>query len=421
MRSRLPGLPHTKTSQLTLYFANATLGTPPQDVRLHIDTGSSDLWVNTPSSTLCEKKSQPCAASGTYAANSSSTYSYISSDFNITYVDGTGAVGDYVSDTVTVGGATLAKLQFGIGYSSSSSQDILGIGYLVNEVQAGRLGKPAYNNLPAQLVADNLIQSNAYSLWLNDLASSTGSILFGGVDTSQYQGSLQTIPIQKEAGEFAEFFITLTKLTLGNTTIVDDLALAVLLDSGSSLSYLPDSMTEAIYEAVGAQYDASSNSAYVPCSLASNTKTLDFTFSSPIISVSMAELVIPYSIGPSPDGTPACLFGIAPSGSSTSVLGDTFLRSAFVVYDLANNEISLAQTDFNATTSNVVEIGTGTSSVPGATVVANPVAATAGIAGGQVVGVITGSTNAAGPGPAAPAAMFSALMAIGAALFFTAM
>src|ERR1700744_1162858 len=30
----------------TLYFANATLGTPGQPIRLPIDTGSSDLWVN---------------------------------------------------------------------------------------------------------------------------------------------------------------------------------------------------------------------------------------------------------------------------------------------------------------------------------------------------------------------------------------
>ena len=30
----------------TLYFANVTMGTPSQSLRLHLDTGSSDLWVN---------------------------------------------------------------------------------------------------------------------------------------------------------------------------------------------------------------------------------------------------------------------------------------------------------------------------------------------------------------------------------------
>jgi hypothetical protein len=72
------------------------------------------------------------------------------------------------------------------------------------------------------------------------------------------------------------------------------------------------------------------------------------------------------------------MFGIAPTGAGTSVLGDTFLRSAYVVYDLDNNEISLAQSAFNATTSNVIEITSA--GVPGASAVSNPVAATTGIA-----------------------------------------
>jgi hypothetical protein len=96
-----------------------------------------------------------------------------------------------VTDTFSIGGTSLAKLQFGIGYTSSSYEGILGIGYQINEVQVGRAGKAAYNNLPAQMVADGLIQSNAYSLWLNDLDANTGSILFGGVDTAKYTAHLR--------------------------------------------------------------------------------------------------------------------------------------------------------------------------------------------------------------------------------------
>jgi hypothetical protein len=186
---------------------------------------------------LCKSKGSPCAFAGTYSANSSSTYEYIGSYFNISYVDGSGASGDYVTDTFSIGETTLESLQFGIGYTSSSAEGILGIGYQINEVQVGRAGKAAYNNLPAQMVADGLIQSNAYSLWLNDLDASTGSILFGGVDTAQYTGSLQTLPVQKEEGYFAEFLITLTEVAIGNTVIASNQAQAVLLDSGSSLTY----------------------------------------------------------------------------------------------------------------------------------------------------------------------------------------
>ncbi|KAI0131739.1 acid protease [Hypoxylon sp. NC0597] len=371
----------------TLYFVNGTLGTPAQSVRMHLDTGSSDLWVNTPSSTLCSQVNRPCAFAGTYNANSSSTYNYVGSWFNISYVDGSGATGDYVTDTITIGGTTLEDFQFGVGYSSTSEQGILGIGYPINEVQVGRAGKDAYENLPMKLKSTGQIQRNAYSLWLNDLDANRGSILFGGVDTAQYTGSLQTLPIQSNNGVFSEFMITLTSLSVGNTTIADNQALAVLLDSGSSLTYLPDDMVESIYEAVDAQYDSSAGAAYVPCSLANEAETLDFVFSEPKISVEMNELVLDLvtSSGQRPtfsNGVTACLFGISPAGSGTNVLGDTFLRSAYVVYDIDNNEISIAQTNFNTTESNIQEIPSGTG-IPDATAVTNSVAATSGIVRGN--------------------------------------
>jgi hypothetical protein len=96
------------------------LGTPAQSLRLVLDTGSSDLWVNTPNSTLCKKKTAPCSDSGTYDSSSSSSYAFVNNDFNITYADGSGASGEYASETVTIGSATLKEFQFGLGYNSSS-------------------------------------------------------------------------------------------------------------------------------------------------------------------------------------------------------------------------------------------------------------------------------------------------------------
>ncbi|KAI1090863.1 acid protease [Rostrohypoxylon terebratum] len=395
-RDRLRRRDNTVTAKLdneeTLYFVNGTLGTPAQSIRMHLDTGSSDLWVNTPSSSLCSTSSKPCAFAGTYSANSSSTYKYVGSWFNISYVDGSGAAGDYVTDTLTIGGTTLDDFQFGVGYTSSSAQGILGIGYAVNEVQVGRAGKASYENLPMKMKSAGQIQRNAYSLWLNDLDANTGSILFGGVDTAQYTGTLQTLPIQANNGVYSEFLITLTSLSVGNMTIADNQALAVLLDSGSSLTYLPDDMVQDIYDAVDAQYDSSAGAAYVPCALADQTATVDFVFSSPTISVDMNELVLDLvtANGQRPtfsNGVTACLFGISPAGSGTNVLGDTFLRSAYVVYDLDNNEISLAKTNFNTTESNVEEIPSGTG-IPNATAVSNSVAATSGLVRG------TGNGNA---------------------------
>ena len=284
------------------------------------------------------------------------------------------------------------------------SEGVLGIGYSSNEAQNAEIGK-SYANLPKAMANGGLINSNAYSLWLNDLDANTGTILFGGVDTDQFHGQLQTLPIQQEDGQYSEFIIALTGLSRtsssdSNPHAYGPLPIAVLLDSGSSLSYLPDSLVNSIYEDLKVTYDSASGTGYVPCSMMNNDVNLTFTFSSPSISVSMSELVLSSSSSSSSgsnsdssfsDGTPACVFGIAPAGDSTAVLGDTFLRSAYVVYDLANNEISLAKTNFNATTNNILEIGSGSGAVPSATPVSNPVTTVAVGGGGARIGGPSGT------------------------------
>src|SRR5690349_1855836 len=171
------------------------------------------MWVNAVTSIICTDKETTlgqCDESGTYSANSSSTYKYVGSNFNISYVDGSGASGDYATDTMMIAGATIQDFQFGIGYHSTSPEAVLGIGYVDNESQVSRYKLKPYNNFPAALAAQGTIASNAYSLWLNNLDSHVGSILFGGVDTKRFKGALEILPVQKQNGGYTDFLITLT-------------------------------------------------------------------------------------------------------------------------------------------------------------------------------------------------------------------
>ena len=319
----------------------------------------------------------------------------MNSDFLIKYADGSQAAGDYAKDTVTLGNLALQDVQFGIGYDSSSSQGILGVGYQINEALIGTTGK-TYTNVPQQLVDDGVISANAYSLYLNDLDASTGSILFGGVDTAKYNGDLLTVPIIQEQGAYQEFVVALSGLTANGESLVSESdALGVLLDSGSSLSYLPSSIADKLFDIFNARYSSDAGAAIVSCDLAIQNPNVnvEFSFSGANISVALDELVL--LNGYSRRNQPICILGISDAGDSTPVLGDTFLRSAYVVYDLENNEISLAQTNFNATgSSDVREIASGRTGVPGATAVASPVTdvAAAGTGGARIGGPSSAGT-----------------------------
>ena len=393
----------TLDNEEALYFANVTVGTPSQNFRLHIDTGSSDMWLNSPNSQVCRTRKSPCLDSGTYNANASSTSKYVSSDFNVSYVDGSGSSGDYVTDNVGIGGKTLNALQFGVGYVSSTPEGILGIGYQNDEGLIERGGK-AYSNMPMAMVSDGFIQSNAYSIWLDDLEASTGSILFGGVDTGKYHGSLQSLPIQKENGQYAEFIITLSGFNLLNdgksTSLTSGLPAPIILDAGSSITYLPDNLAQSIFQALDVQYNQNEGAGYASCDFVNQNISVAFVFSGVTITVPISELIINPADADTGNGQSyqsqdqLCLFGITSVQGSTAVLGDTFLRSAYIVFDLANNEISLAQTNFNSTTTSVQEIGTGTNSVPDATGVANPVQAAVSTTGGSRIGPATSTSTA---------------------------
>lgn len=420
LRKRQNVVEQTLDNELTLYYANLTLGTPGQSLRLSIDTGSSDLWVNSAQSELCSSSSDPCEG-GTYSQSASSSVTVVNNDFNISYVDGSGAAGNYLSDTLGFGGVTLDNFQFGLGESSSSTMGVLGIGYPINEVQVNRAGGNPYPNLPQALVNAGHINNNAYSLWLNDLDASTGSILFGGVNSAKYEGSLVTVPVVPTEGIYFELAVALSGVSFNGKSMAgnNELPIAVLLDSGTSLLYLPDDIVTNIYNEVNVVYEQ--GTAYGYCEDANQNKNISFTFSGQTINVPLNELYIP--VGTTSTGQPvtfqngkaACIFGVAPSGGSTPLLGDTFLRSAYVVYDLTNNEISLAQTDFNSTGNSIQEITNGTSGVPGATPATTTITSVHNAAtGGARLGGASG-TNTFGSTPTAAAISNQIPVMLGAA------
>jgi len=62
-----------------------------------------------------------------------------------------------------------------------------------------------------------------------------------------------------------------------------------------------------------------------------------------------------------PDGRAECEILVTSENGNGVILGDSFLRSAYVVYDLENNEIAIAQAVLDAiSTSNILTIPSGT-------------------------------------------------------------
>jgi hypothetical protein len=152
----------------------------------------------------------------------------------------------------------------------------------------------------------------------------------------------------------------------------------VILDSGSTVITFDPVIGQEILTSINGVYDSNTTGLlFVDCSLRNNVSTFDFAFSGTAaapkvtIKVPISELVYNltglYAIPPLPFKD-ACAFGIMFSPDSPSryppTLGDTFLRSAYVVYDLQNNLIGMAQTNFNSSKTNLVEFSANATSIP---------------------------------------------------------
>lgn len=211
------------------------------------------------------------------------------------------------------------------------------------------------------MTTQGLIKSRAFSLDLRGVDNPNGAIIFGGVDTAKYIGDLAKLPMLSPAqspGGSDRYYITLTGVGLtlpsGETTQSAPISVPIFLDSGSTFSHLPTPIYQAFAESfTDAQYDPASGYYFVPCDVTNLAGSIDFYFGTKAIRVPINDFV--WEV----DGY--CVLGILPDDEEP-ILGDTFLRAAYVVFDQDNRNIHLAQAADCG--SELVAIGTGKDAVP---------------------------------------------------------
>ncbi|KAH8886725.1 acid protease [Thozetella sp. PMI_491] len=323
------------------YLVQLSIGTPGQNVKVAIDTGSDELWVD-PKCTgggLEKEQIKECQADGLYLPEKSSTANVTNQGTDIPYGKGEVII-NYVLDNIGLPGssATLQNVQFGVAKNSTElSEGIMGLGF-------GQGTNLNYNNFIDQLALQKVTNSRAFSVALGSVdANNGGVIIFGGVDTKKFSGNLVSNKIlPPQARDVFRYWVQMTAVSLETNSTSKTYSggnLPVVLDSGSSLSYLPASMVRSMAADFGGQKDPESGLYLVSCDLTSTSGSIDFAFGAVTIKVPFNEFI--WEAAPN-----TCVLGVSPvdpTSGLTALLGDTFMRSAFVVFDQAQNTISMAQ------------------------------------------------------------------------------
>ncbi|KAL1660288.1 aspartic peptidase domain-containing protein [Schizophyllum commune] len=310
------------------YFTEITLGTPPQNFKVILDTGSSNLWV--PSSKCT---SIACFLHAKYDSSASSTYKQNGTEFSIQY--GSGSMEGFVSqDVLTIGDLTIPGQDFaeavkepGLTFAFGKFDGILGLGY--DTISVNHIVPPHYN-----MINKGLLDEPVFSFRLGKSEEDGGEAIFGGVDKSAYKGDLTYVPVRRKA----YWEVELEKISFGSEELELE-STGAAIDTGTSLIALPTDMAEMINAEIGAK--KSWNGQYqVECSKVPDLPELSLYFGGKPYTLKGTDYILEVQ------GTCISSFtglDINVPGGSLWIIGDVFLRKYYTVYDLGRDAVGFAE------------------------------------------------------------------------------
>lgn len=309
------------------YFADISIGTPPQAFKVILDTGSSNLWVPSKS---CS--SIACFLHTKYDNSASSTYHKNGTEFKIQY--GSGAMEGFVSqDTLRIGDLEIKHQDFaeatsepGLAFAFGKFDGILGLAY--DTISVDGVVPPFY-----QMVNQKLIDEPVFSFYLGSSAEDGGEAVFGGIDPDHYTGKITYAPIRRKG----YWEVALDKVALGDDELdLDNTGAAI--DTGTSLIAGPTDVMELLNSAIGAKKGWQGQYT-VDCEQIPSLPDLTFTIDGKDYTLSASDYILQVQ--------GSCISSFtgldipAPLGPIW-IVGDVFLRKYTTVYDLGRNAVGFA-------------------------------------------------------------------------------
>ncbi|CAE6526818.1 unnamed protein product [Rhizoctonia solani] len=290
-------------------------------------SGSADLWVPSSSCT-----SRGCSPHDKYTSSESSTSSKKNGTFRISYADGTAVSGPIYSDTVTVAGLSAVGQYFSpvtresSSFSSDPSDGIMGLAFS----SISSIGAPTFIE---NLYSQGKISAPTFGL---RLASSGSELYLGGADTSKYTGNITWALLTSKT-----YWLTTGSSSIGGVigyygAMIIDSGTTLIVGSTSSVkdwwAKVPGSKSCSIFVCGALGYHT------YPCS---SPPSVGFTFSGREFLVSPTD----FNLGTTDESGTTCvgaIMGMRGIPDNTWVVGDTFMKSVYTIFDEANARVGFA-------------------------------------------------------------------------------
>jgi len=363
-----------------IYVSDITIGTPPQQFRVVMDTGSANLWVPGKEcgsgggscgrqcqgflcQFLCDKSccnsldanfmykapapKNACTGKHLFDGSKSSSYKKNGQSFQITY--GTGACSGYIATDKVCLGDICVDNGFGVAtslapfFADQPLDGILGLGF--QQLAVDHI-KP-----PVQTMIDNKLLANPiFTVWMTmtHAENETGGLItIGDYDKKHCSDQVDWIPLSSAT----YYQVSLDGVKVGSKDGQEELVLIspqdrlgaqAISDTGTSLIAGPARDIQQIGERLGGKLDQSQGVYMVPCDAAKTLPPVIFTINGKEFPVTAKNYVLQLS-----EQDPRCFLGFQgmPSmGFGPSwILGDCWIREYCQIYDMGSKRLGLAK------------------------------------------------------------------------------
>ncbi|CAH0041422.1 unnamed protein product [Clonostachys solani] len=319
-----------------VFIADLEIGNPPQVVKIALDTGSSDLWLQSSDTTYFYNRKGPWAPR--YHPNMSRTSNILKdAQWNVKYMDGTAANGIVYLDTVRLGGFEVrnATIQSALTVASRFEREtgLSGIMGLAKSL-------PSSIAPPSKTFLDLLRPQLQSPVFTADLRlNATGRFDFGRVNESAVLGNVTWLDTSR-ASDHWDVGLNLMSWEGSNWWLHD---FAATVDTGTTLTFLPDVLARMYWSDVpGMRVDPLLSDAFTfPCDGADRLPDLRFKLPG---TEHVLNIPGPYlNYGPIAGDDTYCWGGMQSADDlESTIIGGTVLKALFVAFDLETKRVGFA-------------------------------------------------------------------------------
>ncbi|KAF2643922.1 aspergillopepsin A precursor [Massarina eburnea CBS 473.64] len=327
----------------SLYLCEVGIGSPEQKLYLDFDTGSSDLWVwstELPKNILSQANAQNQQVA--FDATKSSTFKHLDNEtWKIQYGDSSSASGDVGTDVVNLGGLKVENQAIELAkelseqFAKGNGSGLLGLAFSsINTVNPDQQKTPVDNIISQKSGKEQLFTAYLGSWRDADEADKGKSFYtFGYIDQDALKAAETSEPNYADVDNSQGFWqIKSASATINGETVTRSNNTSIM-DTGTTLCLVDDSLVDAVYKAIpGAKYDQS-NQGYVFPSSTSADKLPEVK-----LAIGDKQVVFQKEDFGFADAGNGMVYGSIQSRGNMDmdIYGDAVLKAMYAIFDMNN-------------------------------------------------------------------------------------